>query len=81
LYVGQRLDGAAGLLHRPPAGTAWQWVVGVRLEQFGLAEICCAPEYYVPEASPANEFGDGSGCAACIVVMLDSDNSRGELDS
>jgi hypothetical protein len=47
LYVGQRLDGAAGLLDRPPAGTAWQWVVGVRLEQFELAEICCAPEYYV----------------------------------
>jgi hypothetical protein len=25
LYVGQRLDGAAGPLHRPPTGKAWQW--------------------------------------------------------
>jgi hypothetical protein len=31
LYVGQRLDGAAGLLHRPPMGKAWQWVAGVSL--------------------------------------------------
>jgi hypothetical protein len=31
LYVGQRLDGAAGLLHRPPTGNAWQWVAGVSL--------------------------------------------------
>jgi len=31
LYVGQRLDGAAGLLHRPPAGKAWQWMAGVSL--------------------------------------------------
>ncbi|MDT5052235.1 MAG: hypothetical protein QOF66_601, partial [Mycobacterium sp.] len=31
LYVGQRLDGAAGLLHRPPTGKAWQWVAGVSL--------------------------------------------------
>jgi hypothetical protein len=29
--VGQRLDGAAGLLHRPPAAKAWQWVAGVGL--------------------------------------------------
>jgi hypothetical protein len=29
--VGQRLDGAAGLLHRPPTGKAWQWVAGVSL--------------------------------------------------
>jgi hypothetical protein len=31
LYVGQRLDGAAGPLHRPPTGKAWQWVADVSL--------------------------------------------------
>jgi hypothetical protein len=31
LYVGQRLDGAAGLLHRPPTDKAWQRVAAVSL--------------------------------------------------
>jgi len=31
LYVGQRLDGAAGPFHRPPTAEAWQWVTGVSL--------------------------------------------------
>jgi hypothetical protein len=29
--VEQRLDGAAGPLHSPPVGKAWQWVAGASL--------------------------------------------------
>jgi hypothetical protein len=45
--VGQRLDGAAGPFHRPPTGTAWQWVAGISMTAFGFAETRCAREQYV----------------------------------
>jgi hypothetical protein len=46
LRVGQRLDGAAGPLHRPPTDKAWQWMAAVRWTVVVITEIHCAPEQY-----------------------------------